>query len=61
MKRISKIEKMIDAKRAEIAATESLLQRQSIELEELREMRHGTRDRSTSRSERHLRVGRAYS
>jgi len=40
MKRITAVEKIIEAKRAEIAATESLLHRQRIELEELIRMRH---------------------
>jgi hypothetical protein len=44
MKRISGIEKMIDAKRAEIATTQALLQGQRIELEQLERMRRRTNE-----------------
>jgi hypothetical protein len=44
MKRNNRIETMIDAKHAEIAATEVLLAGQRIELEELERMRHRAND-----------------
>ena len=52
MKRAGSIEEKINAKRAEIAATERLLQRQRIELEDLEKMRHEPADRTAVRTKR---------
>ena len=52
MKRAKRVEEMIKAKLVEIAATEQLLHRQRIELEDLEKLRHEPTDRTAVHAKR---------